>query len=144
MRPSHGLLTAAAILGLSTWSVMSAGAQTAAHITTGETGRFQIHTVPRGAPGHIDSHYIFLLDTKTAAVYTTIGQGNQWTQYAAALDIKAHPVGEGWQAPRFQLSIVRSPEASAPILLLVNTSTGATYTRSTSGMWERFTRGAEG
>ena len=141
MRPSRGILAAAAaICGLSTWSVASATAQTVAHITTGDQARFEIHTAPRdGAAGHIDGHYSFLLDKRTAAVYTRIGQGQAWTQYAAALDIKAHPKGEEWKAPRFELSIISAPEAE-PVLLLVNTSSGATYTRSNDGTWARFMR----
>jgi hypothetical protein len=111
-----------------------------AHISTGGQGRFEIHTAPRdGAVGHIDGHYSFLLDKQTAAVYTRIGQGQSWTQYAAALDIKAHPTGEEWKAPRFELSIINSPGAE-PILLLVNTSSGATYTRSNDGTWARSIR----
>ena len=144
MRPSHGLLTvAAAIYGLSTWSITSATAQTAAHITTGEQGRFEIHTVPReGAVGHFEGHHFFLLDTRTAAVYTRIGQGVEWNQYAAALDIKAHPKGEEWKAPLFDLSIISAPGAD-PVLLLVNASSGATYTRSNDGTWARFMRATE-
>jgi hypothetical protein len=141
MRPSHGLLTAAAaIYGLSTWSITSATAQTAAHITTGEQGRFEIHTVIReGAVGYYYGHHFFLLDTRTAAVYTRIGQGQQWTQYAAALDIKAHPKGEEWKAPRFDLSIIKAPGAE-PVLLLMNSSSGATYTRAHDGTWARYMR----
>ena len=141
MRPSRGILAvAAAIGGLSTWGTASATAQTVAHITTGGQGRFEIHTVAReGAAGHIDGHRFFLLDKQTAAVYTRIGQGQEWTQYAAALDIKAHPTGEGWKAPRFELSIISTPGAE-PVLVLVNTSSGATYTRSNDGTWARFMR----
>ena len=139
MRPSRGILAVAAAIGaLSTWGVASAAAQTDAHITTGGQGRFKIHTVAReGAAGHIDGHRFFLLDTRTAAVYTRIGQGQAWTQYAAALDIQAHPTGAEWKAPRFDLSIISVPGAE-PVLRLVNASSGATYTRSNDGTWARF------
>lgn len=144
MRPSHGLLTvAAAIFGLATWSITPAAAQSAAHITTsGEQGRFEIHTVlHEGKTGHCDGHHFFLLDTKTAAVYTRIGQAEEWTQFAAALDIESHPKGEEWKAPRFDLSIIKAPGAE-PILLLMNSSSGATYTRGKGGSWARFMRAA--
>jgi hypothetical protein len=137
------LAAAAAICGLSTWSVASAAAQAEALIETGDRGRYEIHTVPKeGVSGFVDEHHFFLLDTKSAAVYTRIGQGVEWTQYAAALDIKAHPRGEEWKAPRFDISIISAPGAK-PILLLVNSSSGATYTRSNDGTWARFMRATE-
>jgi hypothetical protein len=137
------MLAAAAICALSTWGVASAAAQAEALIETGAQGRYQIHTTPReGESGAVDAHYFFLLDTRSAAVYTRIGQGVEWTQYAAALDIKAHPKGEEWKAPRFDLRIISAPGAD-PILLLVNSSSGATYTRSNDGTWARFMRATE-
>ncbi len=120
-------------------------AQAEANIDEGEIGRFQIYAAPRAGVVEkegVDRHYIFLLDSYTGEVFTRVGSGNSWTPYAGGLDMAAHPKGEGWGKPLFHLAIASSGDSTGPTLLLTNTSTGASYTRSPKGDWVRFMGGA--
>ena len=121
-----------------------AAAQAEANIETGALGRFLVYTAPKSeATGEafIDHHHVFLLDTYTGEVFTKVGEGQTWNPYAGGLDIGAHPQGEGWDKPVFHLAAATAAGASEPTLLLTNTASGATYTRSPDGNWVRFMRG---
>ncbi len=134
-------LAGLAFLGLGGTAI----AQTGANIDEGDVGRFQIYAAPRAgsvAAEGIDRHHVFLLDSYTGEVFTRVGSGNTWAPYAGGLDMAAHPKGEGWGRPLFHLAIASSADTAGPMLLLTNTSTGASYTRNAKGDWERFMRGA--
>ena len=121
-----------------------AAAQADVNIETGALGRFLVYTAPKSeATGEafIDHHHVFLLDTYTGEVFTKVGEGETWNPYAGGLDIGAHPQGEGWPKPVFHLAAATAAGASEPTLLLTNTASGATYTRSPDGNWVRFMRG---
>ncbi len=121
-----------------------AAAQAEANIETGALGRFLVYTVPRSeATGEafIDNHHVFMLDTYTGEVFTKVGDGDSWNPYAGGLDIGAHPTGGEWDTPVFHLAVATAMGGGDPTLLLTNTSTGATYTRSKGGDWLPFMRG---
>ena len=138
---TRGLIVGTALVA----GVVNLGAaQADANIETGGHGRFLVYTAPRSeATGEafIDNHHVFMLDSYTGEVYTKVGDGEIWNPYAGGLDIGAHPEGEGWEKPVFHLAVATAAGASEPTLLLTNTASGATYTRSPDGEWIRFMRG---
>jgi len=140
MRTIIAPVFAATLMTLTVPSVVRAQAE--ANIKSGDADRYKVVTAARPdgkGPRLVDNYYVFLLDSHTGEVFTSVGTGEHWTSYAGGLDIGAFPKGEGWQPPRFSLAIAAS-QGSEPTLILTNTSTGATYTRSKGGEWTPFVR----
>jgi hypothetical protein len=138
---TRGLIVGTALVaGL----VNFAAAQADANIETGDLGRFLVYTAPRSdATGEafIDNNHVLMLDTYTGEVFTKVGDGETWNPYAGGLDIGSHPSGGAWDTPVFHLAVATASGSAEPTLLLTNTATGATYTRSPEGEWVRFMRG---
>ena len=139
MKASQLLLASMVVVGLSALGEQSASAQTDMYINAGDTDRFKLYS-PVDKDVFVEDNREVLLDSHTGAVYTRIGSGGRWTQYAEGHDIRVFPTGGEWDAPRFELAIVSSNGGTAK-LLLTNTSSGASYTRTpSSGRWSPYRR----
>ncbi len=139
MKVSYISRAAVAAIAVGFLAAGSASAQKAEYIRLGESDRFKVYSVSAtdNASDYVENNKTFLLDSHTGEVYVRIGSAEAWTSFVEPHDVQSFPRGGQWAPPRFGLSVARTADGEAR-LLLTNLASGAHYTRTKSGRWTPF------